>query len=329
MAAMTRRTFLASGGAFLAAPFTAEAQQAGKMYRVAVLCPSRCEGDSYETFRRSLRDRGWVEGHNVLLDARGADGQSGRLQMLADDLLRAQPDVMVAIAPQPVRAAKDATSTVPIVMVAVADPILIGLVPSLARPGSNLTGVATLAGRGLIAKQLALLKELVPAASRIAVFWNSKNEIHRANLHEELPQAADTLGVQIQMIDVREVAEVEGAFDAAVRGRAEALLVVGDPITFAPAARVPERALRTRLPAIYLARPMAVAGGLMTYGPDFLDIYRRAGGYVDRILRGAKPADMPIEQPTKFELIINLKTAKALGLTIPPSLLARADQVIE
>jgi ABC-type uncharacterized transport system substrate-binding protein len=320
---------LGSLAGLLAVPLAAQAQQAGKVYRVAVLCPTRCEGDSYEAFRQGLRDSGWVEGHNVLLDARGAEGESGRLRMLAEELLRAQPDVMVAIAPQPVRATKDATSTVPIVMVAVADPVLIGLVPSLARPGSNLTGVATLAGRGLIAKQIALLKELVPAASRIAVFWNSKNEIHRANLPEELPQAADMLGVQLQMIDVREVAEVEAAFDAAVRGRADALLVVGDPITFAPAARVPERALRARLPAIYLSRAMAVAGGLVTYGPDFLEIYRRAGGYVDRILRGAKPADMPIEQPTKFELIINLKTAKALGLTIPPSLLARANQVIE
>ena len=324
-----RRFLLTSLAGVLAAPLAAGAQSVGKVYRVAVLCQQRCEGPAYEAFRRGLRDSGWVEGQNLLLDARGADGQIGRLRMLADELLGAKPDVMVAMAPQPVRAAKDATSTVPIVMIAVADPVLIGLVPSLAKPGGNLTGVTTLSGRGLIAKQLELLKELLPAASRIAVFWNSKNEIHRANLHEELPPAADTLGVQLQMIDVREVSEVEAAFEAADRGRADALLVVGDPITFLPAARVPERALRARLPAIYLARAMAVAGGLMTYGPDFLDLYRRGGGYVDRILNGAKPADLPIEQPTKFELVINLKTAKALGLTIPPSLLARADQVIE
>jgi len=305
------------------------AQPTRAVSRVAVLCPNRCEGPSYDAFRGGLRDHGWIEGQNIVLDARGADGEFGRLRMLAAELLGARPDAMVAMAPQPVRAAKDATSTVPIVMIAVADPVLIGLVPSLARPGGNLTGVTTLPARGLIAKQLELLKELLPAASRIAVFWNSRNEIHRANLPEELPEAANRLGVRLQMIDVREVGEVEAGFDAAVRGRADALLVVGDPVTFAQAARVPPRALRARLPAIYLARDIALAGGLMTYGPDFLAIYRRAAGHVDRILRGAKPADMPIEQPTTFQLVINLKTARDLGLAVPPSLLVRADEVIE
>jgi putative ABC transport system substrate-binding protein len=279
--------------------------------RIAALCTTRCEGRAFDALRRGLREHGWIEGKNLRLDARGAEGDHGRLRGLADQLLAARPDVLVAMAPQPVRAARDATSTVPIVMVAVADPVSIGLVPSLTRPGGNLTGVTTLPGRGFIAKQVELLKELVPTASRIAVFWNSRNEIHRANLGEELALAAEQLGVQFQRIDIREVAEVEPAFEAAVRGRADALLVVGDPITFAPAARVPERALKAGLPAIYLARDVAVAGGLIAYGPDFLQIYRRAADYVDRILKGAKPAEMPIEQPTKFELVVNLKTARA------------------
>ena len=313
----------------LAAPLAGRAQPpAASEKRVAALCTTRCEGRAFDALRRGLREHGWIEGKNLRLDVRGAEGQPGRLRGLADELLAARPDVMVAMAPQPVRAARDATSTVPIVMVAVADPVSIGLVPSLTRPGGNLTGVTTLPGRGFIAKQVELLKELVPAASRIAVFWNSRNEIHRGNLGEEL-LLAEQLGVQFQRIDVREIAEVEPAFEAAVRGRADALLVVGDPITFAPAARVPERALQARLPAIYLARDVAVAGGLIAYGPDFLQIYRRAADYVDRILKGAKPADMPIEQPTTFELVVNLKTARALGLTVPPSLLVRADEVIE
>lgn len=313
----------------LVVPRTVNAQPADAVRRVGVLCPNRCEGPSYEVFRKGLRDSGWIEGKNLRLDRRGAEGRFDRLRTLADELLTAEPDVMVAMAPQPVRAARDATSTVPIVMVAVADPVLIGLVPSLARPGGNVTGVATLPGSGLISKQLELLKELLPGAARIAVFWNSQNEIHRASAPTELPLAAERLGVRLQMIDVREIGEVEAAFEDAVRGRADALLVIGDPITFAPAARVPERALRARLPAMYLARDVALAGGLITYGPDFLQIYRRAADYVDRILRGAKPAEMPIEQPTTFQLVINLKTARALNLTVPPSLRVRADEVIE
>jgi putative tryptophan/tyrosine transport system substrate-binding protein len=307
----------------------AAAQPPAKPARVALLCTTRCEGPTHDAFVQGLRELGRVEGVNLVLDTRAAGGQYDRLPALAAELLAARPDVIVASAPQGVRAVKDATSTVPIVMVSVADPVLIGLVPSLARPGGNLTGLATLPARGFIAKQLELLKELLPHASRIAVLWNSKNEIHRANLHEELPPAAERLGIRLQLIDVRDARELEAAFDSAVRGQAEGLLAVGDPIFHRPMARLPELALRARLPAVYLDSEVArTGGGLLAYGPDFVEMLRRAALYVDRILKGAKPADMPIEQPSKFLLVVNQRTAKALGLTVPPALLLRANEIV-
>jgi putative ABC transport system substrate-binding protein len=329
---MTARMLAAAilAAAMPASWMPAYAQAPAKMPRVAVLCTTRCEGPSHDAFLATLHELGRVDGRNVVLDTRTAGGQLERLPVLAGELVAARPDVIVASAPQGVRAAKDATSTVPIVMVGVADPVLIGLVPSLARPGGNLTGLATLPARGFIAKQLELLKELLPHASRIAVFWNSKNEIHRANLHEELPPAAERLGVRLQLIDVRDAAEVERAFDTAVRGRAEALLAVGDPIFHRPVGRLPELALRARLPAVYLDSEVARSGGgLLAYGPDFIEMYRKAAMYVDRILKGGKPAEMPIEQPSKFLLVVNVRTAKALGVTVPSALLLRADEIIQ
>jgi ABC-type uncharacterized transport system substrate-binding protein len=330
MIARTLAAVAMVAAAVLASPPSVEAQAPAKPARVAVLCIVRCAGPSHDTFVGSLRELGRVDGQNLVLDFREAGGQLERLPALAGELLAARPDVIVASSPQGVRAVKDATSSVPIVMIGVADPVLVGLVPSLARPGGNLTGVTTLPARGFIAKQLELLKELLPQASRIAVFWNSTNEIHRANLREELPPAAERLGVRLQWIDVRAPADIEAAFDTAVRGRAEALLAAGDPLFHSPPGRLPELALRARLPAIHFSREVASAGGgLLAYGPDFAEIFRNAAGYVDRILRGAKPADMPIAQPTKFILVVNQRTAKALGLSVPSTLLLRADEIIE
>jgi len=233
------------------------------------------------------------------------------------------------VSPQPIRAAKDATSTIPIVMMFVADPVRIGLVPNLTRPGGNLTGVTSLPATGFIAKQLTLLREMVPGATRVAVFWNSTNEIHRAVLPGELPPAAEQLGVRLSMIDVRKPDDIEPGFDAAVTAQAQALLVAGDPLFHRPPRRLPDLALRHRLPAIYFDNGVAAAGGLMSYGPDYLPSVRRAAAQTDRILRGAKPGDIPIEQPSTFLLSINQRTAKALGITVPPSLLLRATEVLE
>jgi putative ABC transport system substrate-binding protein len=314
--------------ALLSVPGAPGAQGTGDTRRIGVLCGVRCVGAAYDALNESLRDRGWVAGHNLVLEVRGADGRLDQLPVMAAELARPDVDLIVAVGPQPNHAARAATSTIPIVMVAVADPVLVGLVQSLARPGGNITGLSTLVPGGFIAKQLELLTQTVPRVERIAVFWNSRNEVHRRNLPTELPPAAASLGVKLQMLDIREPAEVEGAFASAVRERADALLVVGDPIFHMPRERLPALASRTRLPAMYLVPELVRAGGLMSYGPDWLHMFRRAGDYADRILRGAKPADLPIEQPTKFELVINLKTANTLGLTIPPSLLVRADEVI-
>jgi putative ABC transport system substrate-binding protein len=281
------------------------------------------------THRAGLRELGWVEGSNLVIEARGAGGQLDRLPGLARELVALSPALIVASAPQPSRAAKDATSVIPIVFVGVADPVRVGLVQSLARPGGNATGVATLVPGGFMAKQLELLKEAVPRASRIATLGNPKNDVYRVTFPAEIPPTARALGVQIQVLEVSEPDQIEGAIAAAVRERADALHVLGDPIFHTPPHRVPELAARARLPAIYIVAELVRAGGLMSYGPNFTDLYRRAATYVDRILKGQKPAELPVEQPTKFELVINLKTAKALGLTISPSLLLRADQVIE
>jgi putative ABC transport system substrate-binding protein len=214
--------------------------------------------------------------------------------------------------------------------VAVADPIALGIVTNLARPGGNVTGLSTLVPGGFMGKMLQVLKEAVPAASRIAVLWNSKNPLHVAMIPKDLLPAAEPLGVRLQMFDVTEPPGIAPAVEAAARDRAQALLVLGEPIFHRPFGRLPELALRAKLPAMYLDRDVVtIGGGLLSYGPDWAVMFRRAAVYVDQILKGAKPGDLPVEQPNKFDLVINLKTAKALGLTIPPSVLLRADQVIE
>jgi putative tryptophan/tyrosine transport system substrate-binding protein len=325
------RMLLALATSSLLMPCDASAQTPAKVYRIGVLnmTPPDLRSPSEIAFYGELRQRGYVEGQNLVVERRNAAGQADQLPALAKELVALRPDLIVASAPQPNRAVKEATSTIPIVMIAVADPVRAGLVASLARPGGNLTGVATLVPGGFVAKMLELLHEVVPKATRIAVLVNPTNEIHRITLAQEVPDAARQLGVHIHVVEARTSDEIEPAINTAVGERAEALLIFGDPVFNNPPARLPPLVARTGLPALYLLRTQALAGGLMSYGPDFMEIARRAASYVDRILKGAKPADLPVELPTKFELVVNLQTAKALGITIPQSLLQRADEVIQ
>lgn len=326
------RTFaaLVVAVACVAAPGVGEAQTAPAAVRVAVICGNRCEGGAYDVFRRSFVELGWVEGRNLTLDIRGAEGFPDRLPGIVAELLAAKPDVIVAFAPQPARAAKAATSTIPIVFVAVADPLGLRLVVSLARPEGNVTGLATLAPGGFNAKMLALLKEAVPAASRIAVLWSSKNPLHVSMVSKELPPAAGSLGVRLQMLDVTEPAAIAPAIETAARDGAQALLVLGDPMFHRPFDRIPALALEARLPALYIDRDVVLhGGGLISYGPNWDVMFRQGAVYADRILRGAKPADLPVEQASTIELVINQKTANALNITIPWTMRSRADRIVE
>jgi putative ABC transport system substrate-binding protein len=249
---------------------------------------------------------------------------------LAAELVALSPDLLIAIGPQTAVALKLATATIPIVFVAVAYPVEIGLVQSLSRPGGNITGLATLASTGdFTTKEIQTLKEIVPAASKIAVLSNPGNPILRLIVAEELPRAAQQLGVALPIVEATTAEELDIAFASAATQRADAIIVFGDPFHFRYATQVTALAAKHRLPAIYFSRVFVTNGGLISYGPDSADMFFRAGGYVDKILKGAKPSDLPVEQPTKFQLVINMKTAKALGLTVPPSLLFRADEVIE
>ena len=311
---------------FLAAPAPAEAQPTGKVYRIGYLAmfpapPGR------EAFLQGLRDLGRIEGQNITIEYRYAHGRLEQLLDLVAELVRLKVDLIVAVSPQPVQAAKEATTTVPIVMVAVADPVTYGFVTSLARPGGNITGVSLLLPE-LSAKRLELLREMVPKLSRAAVLWNAANPFRALDL--KVAQAgARALGVTLQSLGVRGPDDFDRAFEAASRERARALITLEDPLTFAHRTRIVGLAAKHRLPAIYGLREYVDAGGLMSYAPILLDNFRRAATYVDKILKGTKPADLPVEQPTKFELVINMRTAKAIGLKIPQSLLLRADQVIQ
>ena len=322
------RLLLAIAGGIALLPLDASAQTTAKVYRIGVLdmTPPDLRSPSQMAFYEELRLRGYVEGQNLVVERRNAAGQADLLPALARELVALRPDLIVAVTPQPSRAVKDATSTIPIVMIGVADPVGLGLAASLARPGGNLTGVTTLVPGHLVAKGMQLLHEMVPSAKRIAVLVNPTNEMHRI-VPQEASQAARQLGVQMQFHQARTADEIEPALQAAVADRAEALVVIGDSVFNNPPARLPQLVARIRLPAIYLLRAQVEAGGLMSYGPDFVDLSRRLASYVDRILKGAKPGDLAIEQPTKFELVINLKTAKALGLTIPQSLLLSAEVI--
>jgi putative tryptophan/tyrosine transport system substrate-binding protein len=325
---MDRRAFIGTlAGGLLAAPLAAAAQEykAGKVARIGRLELSSAGTD--EAFRQGLRELGYVEGQNVVLEYRFAEGKAERLPNLAAELVNLKVDIIVAGGTPAPLAAKHATSTIPIVMAAAGDPVRTGLVANLARPGGNVTGLSTFTPE-LAAKRLQLLKEVVPGVSRVAVLWNATNPFAVFNMRET-EVAARTLGVQVQSLEVRGSDDFENAFAAAIRGRAGALIVVDDPLTCRHRERLGDFAAKNRLPTMYGFRQCAGTGGLMSFGASLADLYRRAAIYVDKILKGAQPRDLPVEQPTKFELVINLKTAKALGLTIPQSLLQRADQVID
>jgi putative tryptophan/tyrosine transport system substrate-binding protein len=278
-------------------------------------------------FSETLRELGWIEGKNIAFEHRYANNRTERLPELAAELVRLNVDLIVAFGGLAPLAAKQATSTIPIVMASPADPIGSGLVASLARPGGNVTGVSLMAP-DLGAKRLQMLKEVSPGISRVAVLWNAGNPSAERGFRE-LKGAAQALRIGVHSIEVRSPTDFSNAYKAATREAPEALVTLADPLTVDHAKQIAEFAIDSRLPSISELREFADAGGLLSYGPDLADLRRRAAGYVDKILRGAKPADLPVEQPTKFELVINLNTAKALGLAIPPALLARADEVIE
>jgi putative ABC transport system substrate-binding protein len=314
----------------LAAPLAADAQQTGKMPRIGFLSATTPSDRPalLDAFRQRLRELGWVEGKNFVIDYRYAEGRVDRLPDLAAELVRLKVDLLVSWGTQGVTAAKSATGTIPIVMIAVRDPIGIGLIASLARPGGNVTGVSGSAGLEWVAKQLELLKETAPKIRRVAILSSPTNAYHQLAI-KEVDVAARSLGLQLQLLEARGPNDFDGAFAAMAKEGVGALLVLSDAMLNSHATRIADLAARSRLPAEYGVRESVEAGGLMSYGPSFLDSFRGAATYVDKILKGAKPAELPVEQPTKFELVINMKTAKALGLTIPQSVLLRADQVIE
>jgi ABC-type uncharacterized transport system substrate-binding protein len=327
---MDRRAFLtALGGGLLAAPLVSVAQPPKSTVRIGFLASSSPERERSRlvAFRQGLRDRGYSDGQNVLVEPRYAAGQLERLPGLARELVSLKMDILVAAGSPAAHAAKSATSSIPIVVTNAADPVGTGLVASLARPGGNVTGLSDF-NDGVVAKRLQLLKEVIPGASRVAVLMNPANRSHPIQV-KLIRAEAPALGVKILSFEAADAEGIDRAFFEITRERAQALVVVADPLFGALELRIVELAARNRLPAMHGLRQAATIGGLMSYGTNFDDLYRQAAIYVDKILKGAKPGDLPIEQPTKFELVINLKTARALGLTIPPSLLQRADQVIE
>jgi putative ABC transport system substrate-binding protein len=316
--------------ALLAAwPLAAHGQAAGKVPRIGWLGgPSRESAQPFvQAFLRGLKDLGWVEGQNVAIEWRFADGQAERLVGLVGELVRLEADVIVVPSTPPALAARAATKTIPVVTVSVGDPVELGLVASLARPGGNITGLTSLVNPEIVGKQLELLTKAVPRLSRVAVLRNPSTP-GTASFLREAQAAGQVLRVQLQPLEARSLSDIDGAFGAMVARRAGALLVVGDVMFVTHQARLADLAARNRLPAIYPHREYVESGGLMAYGPDLRDNFRRAATYVDKILKGARPADLPVERPTKFELVINLGTARMLGLTVPESVLARADEVI-
>jgi putative ABC transport system substrate-binding protein len=313
--------------AVLAAGVTAEAQQPNNVPRIGYLRAERAPEVDIEGFRKGLREHGYLEGKNIVVEYRWANGNEERLRSLVSELIGLKVDLIVTSAPAATQASKEATTTIPIVMVLVADPVAFGFVNSLARPGGNITGFAFLLPE-ISGKRLELLKETIPKLSRVAVLWNAANPYKETDLKEVQP-VADALKVAVHTFRVREPNGFDDAFKAATKVRAEGLLTLDDPFTIAHRTRIIDLALRYKLPAVYAVRPFVDAGGLMYYGPDRVDQNRRAAIYVDKILKGTKPADLPVEQPTKFEFIINLNAAKQIGLTIPPNVLARADKVIK
>jgi ABC-type uncharacterized transport system substrate-binding protein len=327
-----RRAFLGIlAGSLLAAPLAAEAQQAAKVARIGYLAGSLAATPHLpEAFRQGLRDLGYVEGRNLVIEYRDAEGKYERLPALAAELVALKVDVIVAGGAPQALAAKQATRTIPIVFASSPDPVESGLVTSLARPGGNVTGLSFLAPE-LVGKRLEQLTQAVPGVNRVAVLWQPGGWGERTDkdMLKATEVAARALGVLLQFVEARGPADFDRAFSDMTRARAGALTVLGSVMFFGERRRLVDLAAKNRLPAVYPSREYVDARGLMAYGANFADLFRRAATYVDRILKGAKPGDLPVEQPTKYELVINLKTAKALGLTIPPSLLQRANQVID
>ena len=321
--------FLALG--LVLAPLAAEAQQAAKVPRIGWLAVNRAPNlHLSEAFRQGLRDLGYVEGRNVVIEYRDAEGKFERFPALAAELVALKVDVIVALSTPAALAARQATKTIPVIFVALGDPVTSGLVTSLARPGGNVTGVSFLSPE-LVGKRLERLTQAVPGVGRVAVLWQPGDvpESTAKDLRTEAEVAARALGVRLQVVEARGPADFDRAFSAMTKAHVDALSVLPSAMLFSERGRLVDLAAKYRLPAVYPWREGADAGGLMSYGPNLPDLYRRAATYVDKILKGAKPADLPVEQPTKFELVINMKTAKALGLTIPQTLLQRADQVIQ
>ena len=307
----------------------AEAQQPAKVPRIGILSASdpSLNPDRTEAFRQGLRELGYVEGKDIVIEYRYAEGKFDRLPALAAELVRLKVDVIVTRGAAPTRSAKEVSNTIPIVMSSGGDPVSDGFVASLARPRGNITGLSTLAPE-ISGKQLELLKEIVPRLSRVAALGTSTIPGHKQSLRE-VELAAGAFKVQLQYLDILDPKDIETAFRAASKGRAEALLVLGGSVLASQRTHILESVVKQRLPAIYAARQSVDDGGLMSYGVNLTDLDRRAATYVDKILKGRTPADLPVEQPTKFEFIINLKAAKQIGLTIPPNVLARADKVIK
>jgi putative ABC transport system substrate-binding protein len=335
---MKRRDFIAMIGsaatASIARQVPLSAQQAGHVPRIGYLVTGSLESPEAQrairAFRQGLRERGYVEGQNIVLEYRSADGNIERFPSLAAELVGLKVDVIFAPHTRAARAAQQATSTIPVVVSGMGDPVGEGLVSSLARPGGNITGL-TFLGPELVPKRLELLKETLPSASRVAALWDPGATGERAmkEVLREMEEAAPAVGVQLRLAEVRGPDEFDRAFSVMTMERADALFVVGSPMLFLERRRIADLAAKHRLPSVFSLREYVEVGGLISYGASIDDLIRRSATFVDKILKGAKPSDLPVEQPTKFELVINLKTAKALGLAIPPSLLARANEVIE
>jgi putative ABC transport system substrate-binding protein len=324
---LKRRELISLLGGAAALPFAARAQQLAKIHRIGMLetISPTLNATQLDAFRRGLRELGYVEGQNYVVEYRSADGRAERFPELANELVRLGVDLIVTRGTPATVAAKNATRTIPVIMASVGEPLLV--VDSLARPGRNVTGLSAFVNE-MTSKRLELIKELVPASSRIALFANMSNPVAPPQW-EETKTTARSLLIQAELLDVRSREDIGRAFETAVKQHIDALVVSFDGLFQAHAQTIAASAARNKLPAIYVGREFIEAGGLITYGVSFPHLYFRAATYVDKIFRGAKPADLPVEQPTKFELVINLKAAKGLGLEVPPTLLARADEVIE
>jgi putative ABC transport system substrate-binding protein len=323
---VSRKIFLWLLGTVLLMTVPAEAQQPGKIFRIGYLSAASGPGPREEAFREGLRELGYIEGKNIAIEWHFAAGQEARLVTLATELLRLKVDIILTDGTRVTRAAKNVTRTIPIIMASDADPVSSGYVESLARPGGNITGL-TNNNPDLSGKRLEVLKECIPGISRVGIIWNPDVSTS-VTAFNEAQIAAQPLGLQLQSLEMRGPDDYERTFQAATKGRASALTVLSDALMFSNRARILELAVKHKFPTMHTQSLWVEAGGLMSYGTYFPDLYRRAATYVDKILKGSNPADLPVEQPTKFELVINLKTAKQIGLTIPPGMLARADKVI-